>query len=126
MYTVHNMKKILLIEDDKFIRDIYVDTLTSVFQVDIDEDGEFAYEKIIKNSYDLIIIDIFLPKLDGRQLFKKLQENFPEKYKNKVVFVTNDDSNETISFFNKSQVNYLIKSTLKPDEFLEKIKSFIV
>lgn len=119
------MKKILLVEDDQFIRDIYVDVLSSSFEVDIDNDGEFAYEKIIKNSYDLIILDILLPKIDGRQIFIKLQKDYPEKFREKIVFVTNDDSEETIKFFNSSRVKYLIKSNFSPKEFFDKISSYL-
>ncbi|VVA43619.1 Response regulator receiver domain protein [Candidatus Roizmanbacteria bacterium] len=119
------MKKILLIEDDQFIRDIYVGILSPVYKVDIDKDGEFAYEKIIKKDYDLILIDIFLPKSDGRKIFKRLQKNFPEKYREKIVFVTNDDSDETISFFKDSRVNYIIKSSLNTEQFFDKINSLI-
>jgi DNA-binding response OmpR family regulator len=119
------MKKILLIEDDQFISDIYVEVLSPSFKVDIDVDGEFAYEKIIKNSYDLIILDILLPKIDGRQLFIELQKNYPEKFREKIVFVTNDDSEETIKFFNISCVKYLIKSNLSPKDFFDKISSYL-
>lgn len=119
------MKKILLVEDDQFIRDIYVQILSPIYKVEIDEDGEFAYEKIIKNEYDLILIDIFLPKSDGRKVFERLQKDFPEKYRTKIVFVTNDDSEDTILFFRDSRVNYIIKSTLNPEQFLEKISSYI-
>jgi len=104
---------------------MYVRVLSPNFEVDIDSDGEFAYDKIINNSYDLIILDIFLPKHDGRQIFKKLQKNFPEKYREKIVFVTNDDSKETITFFKDSRVNYLIKSNFSPNEFFDKISSYI-
>lgn len=119
------MQKILLVEDDKFIRDIYIQMLTPFFEVDISEDGEIAYDKITKNPYDLILLDMFLPRLDGKLVYERLEKNFPNKYKEKIIFMTNDDSEQTIAYFNSLKIKYLIKSTLNPEEFLEKIKSYI-
>lgn len=119
------MKKILLVEDDQFMRDIYVQMLTPFFKVDIAEDGEIAYEKITKNSYDLILLDIFLPKLDGKKVFEQLEKNFPNQYKEKIVFMTNDDSEQTAAYFNNSGIKYLIKSSLNPEQFLEKINNYL-
>lgn len=57
------MRKILLVEDDQFIKDIYIEMLTPFFEVDDAEDGKTAYGKITKNSYDLILLDMYLPKM---------------------------------------------------------------
>ena len=118
------MSKILLIEDDKFLRDIYVQMLSPVYEVDQAEDGEIAYDKITKNSYDLILLDMFLPKMDGKIVFEKLELDFPNKYNNKIVFMTNDDSEQTHKYFKEKNINYFIKSTLNPEEFVNKVKSY--
>lgn len=120
------MQKILLVEDDKFLRNIYIQMLSSLYEVDTAEDGETAYEDITKNSYDLILLDMFLPKLDGKQVYAQLEKNFPNRFKNKVVFMTNDDSQQTVSYFNTLGIKYLIKSTFNPGEFVNKIKSYLI
>lgn len=116
---------ILLVEDDKFLRDIYVQMLAPSYEVDTAEDGEIAYDKITKNPYDLILLDMFLPKLDGKLVFEQLEKNFPDQYKKKIVFMTNDDSEQTITYFNSTGIKYLIKSTLNPEEFVNKVKSYL-
>ena len=98
--------------------------LTPLYEVDIAQDGEIAYKKITKNPYDLILLDMFLPKLDGKQVYEQLEKNFPDKYKGKIVFMTNDDSQQTIAYFNSSGIKYLIKSTLNPEEFVNKVKTY--
>lgn len=119
------MQKILLVEDDQFLRDIYLQMLTPLYAVEYAQDGEAAYEKITKNTYNLILLDIFLPKMDGKLVFEQLERNFPNKYKVKIVFMTNDDSEQTINYFNSSGIKYLIKSTLNPEQFLEKINNYL-
>lgn len=119
------MKKLLLVEDDQFLRNIYVQMLTPVYELDVAENGQIAYDKISQNTYDLILLDMFLPKLDGKLVFEQLQKNFPDVYKNKIVFMTNDDSKDIIDYFNKVGVKYFIKSELNPGQFIEKIENYL-
>ena len=68
------MKKILLIEDDPFLVDIYYTKLEeSGFKVDVAFDGEEALIKFKKNKPDLIILDILLPKINGWEVLEKLR-----------------------------------------------------
>lgn len=118
------MKKILLVEDDQFLRNIYVQMLSPVYEVDTAEDGQIAYDKIVKNTYDLILLDMFLPKMDGKVVLEKLEIEFPKKYNSTIVFMTNDDSEQTGKYLTEKGVKYFIKSTLNPEEFVEKVKSY--
>lgn len=69
---------ILVIEDDHDIREAIVgvlDEITSLkFEVDQSEDGEEALEKILKGSYDLILTDLKLPKLEGDEIIRQVRE----------------------------------------------------
>ena len=68
------MKKILVVEDNELNMKLFVDILKyQNFDVDTAKDGLLAYEKIKTNFYDLIILDIQLPKLDGFSMLEKLQ-----------------------------------------------------
>lgn len=121
-----NKKKILVVEDDTFLRDIYKEILTDAgFETDTAIDGEEAETKIIKNHWDLILLDIILPKMSGIEVAKKINQQTPDKLKN-IVFLTNLDKNETINEAAKLGRGYLIKSNLNPDEFLEKIKGYLL
>ena len=67
--------KILIVEDNELNMKLFYDILEyQKYSVEKAFDGLEAYEKITKNSYDLIILDIQLPKLDGFSLLKKLKE----------------------------------------------------
>lgn len=70
--------QILLIEDDLQICEILTDYLTAqtenVFQVHCANDGEKGFERIIEGQYDLVLLDIMLPEIDGFALCEELRQ----------------------------------------------------
>jgi two-component system OmpR family response regulator len=69
------MAHILVVEDDQFLRDLYQELLTQEeYQVSTAEDGEQAAEALHKESYDLVLLDIMMPKKDGLTVLKELTE----------------------------------------------------
>lgn len=69
------MKKILIVEDDLSIAELQRDYLElSDFEVKICTDGESALREIKENNYDLIILDIMLPKVNGYDVLKSIQD----------------------------------------------------
>ena len=68
------MKKILIVEDNELNMKLFNDILEyQNYKTEKATDGLDAYQKIKNNLYDLIILDIQLPKLDGFSLLKKLK-----------------------------------------------------
>ena len=66
-------QRILMVDDEKFIRQLYADVLTDAgYQVDAAEDGAAGWEKLQDANYDLLITDNNMPKVSGVQLIKKL------------------------------------------------------
>ena len=60
------LKKILIIEDDISIGEVERDYLEiSGFDVTVINDGLKGYQEAVKNNYDLIILDVMLPHMDG-------------------------------------------------------------
>jgi len=80
------IKKILLAEDDQDIREVIADVLLNEnFEVDCADNGLEATKKLATQSYDLLISDFRMPKMDGAQLLNWCRENnfhFP------VIFIT--------------------------------------
>ena len=69
------MAKILIVEDEKNISKLIQDTLSLAnYETDCSFDGEEALEKIKKHKYDLILLDIMLPKLSGFEVVEKLNQ----------------------------------------------------
>jgi len=119
------MSKILLVEDDQFLRTLYVDLLKADgYTVEEAVDGEEAFNKIKSGSWDLILLDVVLPKMDGFQVINKLKTESPQSLKQKIVLLTNLDKSSLIKEVDPLGLQYLIKSDLTPDQFVNKVKSF--
>lgn len=119
------MQKILLVEDDNFLREFYKEILDNQgYEVHTACDGLEALEKIKNGGWDLVLLDVFLPKLNGTQIIKELKKTPPVRPNKSIVFLTNLDNCQEIE---KGSIgyNYLIKSQLEPDEFLEKVKFYL-
>lgn len=66
---------ILIVEDEKEIRELLTNILSPYYHVEQVSDGLEALNAIAKNTPDAIISDILMPNLDGMQLIKQLKEN---------------------------------------------------
>lgn len=119
------MKKILLIEDEFYILDLYRMILEKAgFEVLLAEDGEKGYN-LAQNLPDLILLDIMLPKMNGIILLKKLKEEYLTK-KIPVVLLTNLGQGEVIkTAFDSGASGYFLKVRLNPNELVKKINIFI-
>ena len=119
-------KRILLIDDDKSILRILSRTLKEYgYDVDTAETGKEAKEKTTLNSYDLAMIDVKLPDVDGLDLLKNLHECHPEMMK---IILTGFASMENgAKAIERGADAYLVKP-VKPEELLrileEKFKEY--
>lgn len=119
-------EKILVVEDDLFLRDLYGDILTSEgYKVDSAADGEEALQKIKIGGYDLILLDIILPKIDGLEVMRQIQANPPQNPNKCVIFLTNLDKDEEIKTALKLGQGYLIKSQITPGNLVEEVKTYL-
>lgn len=120
---MESQKRILIVEDDNFLREIYVDTLSEEgFYIETAVDGEEALGKIKKGTWDLVLLDIIMPKFDGLEVIRRLKSD-PLFKAPKIIFLTNLDKDEEIQEALKLGDGYFIKSQLNPEEFLGKVKS---
>lgn len=122
-----NQSKILIVEDEIFLLDIYVETLTDAgYQVDTAQNGSQALKKMTKGGYDLILLDVMLPEKDGKQIVAHLQKHPPKSPNKKIVFTTNLAQETLTQEEQKIKVDgYIIKSDRTPDQFLEDVKKYL-
>jgi len=119
-------KKILVVEDDEFLREIYLEILRdATYSVDSAIDGEEAYTKIKAGGYDLVLLDILLPKMDGLQVMEKIKSEADVKPNKALVFLTNLDNDEQIKEALRLGDGYLIKSQLTPENLLKEITVYL-
>lgn len=120
------MKKIFIIEDDKFLRDLMSEKLSSQgFEVFSAINGEEGIKKIQETKPDLLLLDLILPGMDGFEVLSKIKK-IPEISKLPVVVLSNLGQKEDIERgLNLGAVDYLIKAHFTPKEIIEKVKSIL-
>ena len=122
---VANKKTILVVDDDKSILRTFTRILEkSGYQIDVAETGKEAMDKAICQHYDLALVDIRLPDMDGTDLLAKLKEPLKQTVK---IMITGFPSLETgVKALDEGADAYLVKP-VKPQELLmlleEKLKN---
>lgn len=120
------MSKILLIEDEYFISDLYKRILEDAgFEVMTATDGQEGLQKAKLNP-DLILLDIMLPGLNGLQLLQKLKSEEGTVRNIPVVLITNlGQANIIKEAFNLGAQGYLLKVNLKPQDLIDQVNIFL-
>lgn len=68
--------KILIVDDDKAVLNIlYKSVRSNGIDADLAEDGPSALKMVAQTSYDLIILDINMPQMDGFEVIKRIRKN---------------------------------------------------
>jgi DNA-binding response OmpR family regulator len=118
-------KKILIIDDDQYIREIYQELLESEsFEVDFAIDGKSGLEKIMATPYDVIILDIMLPQLDGLGILAKINEKKPPHVLGPIVVLTSLSHDPSVrKAMDLGAHSIVIKPEQTPDKIVGLIKS---
>lgn len=117
------MKKILLVEDDPFLVDIYKTKFKDEgFEVEVAQEGKQALAKIEEQNPDVLLLDLVLPHLDGFELLREIRNN--EKMKDlKVIILSNlSQKGEVEKGLSMGATKYLIKAHYTPSEVVKEIK----
>ncbi len=125
MATQAKNVKILIVEDDKDICEMYSTAfMKEGFQVYKAMDGRTAIEKYYMKQPDVILLDIMMPDVDGYEVLKEVRKRH-DKYV-PVVMLTNLDMEHFARRDSIDRVDaYLIKSNFTPSEIVKKIKEVL-
>lgn len=117
-------KSVLIVEDEISLNQLYVQLLQGDgYEVTSLKDGPSALETLTNESFDIVLLDIMLPEMDGLSVLEKLHAMKKKPKQGSVILLTNLAQNETISKALQYDVKgYLIKSRFTPDQFLEEVK----
>lgn len=115
------MVQILLIEDERGIAEAVADKLRQIgYAVDVKSDGLDGLFVAQQGIYDLIILDVMLPSLDGFEILKKLREsNIPSKI---IMLTALSSLEDKLAGFQYGANDYLPKP-FHIDELLARIKA---
>ncbi|TSC56178.1 MAG: two-component system, OmpR family, alkaline phosphatase synthesis response regulator PhoP [Parcubacteria group bacterium Greene0714_21] len=117
------MAKILVIEDDKFLRELIVQKLLKEgYEIIEGVDGEEGLQRFNTGKPDLVLLDLILPGIDGFEVLKRAKEN-TETAGIPVIILSNLGQKEDLDRGVKlGAADYLIKAHFTPGEIVEKIK----
>lgn len=116
------MSHILVIEDNPVNMELTVDLLESYeYQVTPAEDGFIALEKVKENHFDLILLDIQLPKMDGLELLSRLKDNDSTKDIPVIALTAHSMRGDDERFIAAGCIDYISKP-IDIHAFKEKIK----
>ncbi len=122
MMAVDN-KNILVVEDDELIRRLQKIKLEKAgYQVYEAKNGLEAWNMIKDNKYSLIIIDIYLPKLDGFQLLKNIQD---QENSTKTIMLSSKSQNKYIKKAYDLGVDLYMTKPFDSADLIEKVKSVL-
>ena len=121
-------KKILVADDDSDFTGVVRAVLEHAgFAIDTASNGEEALKLIKKQKYDLLILDVVMPKIDGIKLFRMTRKS--KRYSNiSVLFISGHSSRERLMEQHKEiidQASGYMEKPIKTKVFIEKVKTLI-
>jgi len=119
-------KTILIVEDDKFLRELITQKLIKEgYETSEAIDGEEGIKKIKEEKPDLVLLDLILPGIDGFEVLSKMKEDLALA-QIPVIILSNLGQKEDVERGLKlGAVDYLIKAHFTPGEIIEKIKNVL-
>jgi DNA-binding response OmpR family regulator len=114
-------KKILCIEDEHFISELYVRALTKAgYDVTVEVDGQKGLALAQTDDYDIILLDLMIPTITGIEVLRRLRnkDETPALHA-KVIITTNLEQREDIRADIENQADgYIVKAEITPHELV--------
>ena len=116
------MSKILIVEDEESIAELEKDYLElSGFEVEIENDGEAGLKRAMSEEFDLFILDLMLPGVDGFEICKKIRET---KNTPIIMISAKKDDIDKIRGLGLGADDYITKP-FSPSEMVARVKAHL-
>lgn len=120
-------KRILLVEDEDFIRDLYLRQLTKAgFLVEAVADGQAALDTLKVKTFDLLLLDIMLPGINGLQVLREFKTQYPNSVMITILLTNLGQEAVIKEGFELGAQAYLIKASYTPDQVVNEVKSALM
>lgn len=118
--------KILLVDDDVFLRDMYATKFGELgHTVTTAETGERALESIQATPFDVVLLDMIMPGMNGIELLKKIKE-LKITPTPTCIILSNQGGKEEIEAAEKAGAKgYIIKAELIPSEVVAQVTKLV-
>ncbi len=117
--------KVLVVDDEEIIRTTVAEILkgSGDHEIDFAQDGEEALKKSRVNFYDLLLLDIRIPKIDGYEVLKKVRLMYPDL---PVIFLTGKgDVKKIMESIAQYKLNGMIEKPFTPEQVLAIVKKYL-
>ena len=123
---IGNGKKVLVVEDDKFLRELFVKKLfTEGFEVKNSVDAQGAFEILEQEKPDIILLDLILPGIDGFEILGKIKAD-QSLAAIPVLILSNLGQQEDIDrAMSLGAYDFLVKANFTLDEIVERVKKVL-
>ena len=120
------VKSVLVVEDSVMVRELERNILESAgYQVDVAIDGIDGVEKLEQKSYDLVVSDIQMPRMDGYEFISKFKSDERHKHIPAIIISTLAKEEEKRKGFEAGADKYIVKSAFDKDTLLTAVESLI-
>jgi DNA-binding response OmpR family regulator len=117
-----NGKKVLCIEDEQFISELYVRALTKAgYEVTVEIDGKRGLDLAQTNRFNIILLDLMIPTITGIEVLRQLRgPEASKQLRSKIIITTNLEQREDIrADIEKQADGYLVKAEITPHELVD-------
>jgi len=120
------MKKILIIEDDAALGDILLQKMKTLgYDVELIREGVKGYESLETSAPDIVLLDLFMPKLNGFEILKRKNAN-PAIAGIPVIVLTNSlEPIHSSEIANLGATDFLVKSNTTPEKISERVREIL-
>lgn len=117
--------RILLVDDDRDILEFLSYNLDKEgFKVDATESGEDALSRVRQNEYDIVILDVMMPNMDGIEACQQIRESGIEKEPIIIFLTARGEDYSQIAGFEAGADDYITKP-IRPKVFISKINALL-
>ena len=120
--TTSNNTKVLVVEDEPFISELYVRALKAEgYEVKVTPNGDQALKDAQTNAFDIILLDIMVPNMTGTEILRRLRDSqLTPQLKAKIIVTTNLElSDEGRSAIESQADGYIVKAEVTPKELVK-------
>ena len=115
------MERILVVEDDRATRHLLSKVLTGAgYEVDVAENGAEALRLLGEQSFNLLLLDVWMPEMTGLELLSRLGGLKPRP---RTVVMTSDSTPETLLRAVREQADYYLNKPVDPKELVELVRT---
>lgn len=120
-------QRILIIDDDTYIRDLYEEVLKGEgYEITSAQDGAEGLAHLIQGGFDAVLLDVMMPKLDGIGVLTKIKESPPAKPNGPILLMTNLDHDPILTqALSLGVKECFLKADMLPPLLIEHIRTAI-